>query len=205
MTPGLTRKDATVELTRETVGNQTDTGPPLSSIAMSAGGRYLAVTTVRTHFALPALQLVGEPRPVPGPRELYVVDLQDRTLERVTHSAYRRRHQRRGARRPDDLSGWRAHCLLLVCQQPLLWRRQPALRRIRGDPAARTRRGPAGSRLRRRWPGATIEFDRGGPQIGVQARSRPGGEILLLVSVPAAGGVKAVARARAGEPRKPAP
>ncbi len=49
---------------------------------------------------------------------------------------------------------------------------------------------------------STIESDRGGPQIGIRARSMSGGAIVLTISVPAAGGVKAVAKARAGKPRK---
>ncbi len=49
---------------------------------------------------------------------------------------------------------------------------------------------------------STIESSRGGPQITVRARSRPGGVVELTVSVPAAGGVRAVAKGRAGEPRR---
>ncbi len=51
-------------------------------------------------------------------------------------------------------------------------------------------------------PDATIERGPEGPRIGVRARSRPGGVVVLAVSVPAAGGVKAVAKARAGSPRR---
>ena len=51
-------------------------------------------------------------------------------------------------------------------------------------------------------PDARLEFSSGGPQIGVRAKSASGGRVLLTVSVPAAGGVSAVARARAGVPRK---
>jgi hypothetical protein len=47
-----------------------------------------------------------------------------------------------------------------------------------------------------------IETHRRGPRIFARARSRPGGAILLVVAVPGAGGVKAVARGRAGRPRK---
>ncbi len=67
MHPGLTRKAATIELTRDTVDGDTAANSPLSSVAMSPGGRYLVITTVRTRFALPALKLLGEPRAGPGP------------------------------------------------------------------------------------------------------------------------------------------
>src|SRR5262249_22290623 len=86
MSPGLTRKQSTVELTRDNPSSDIATSSPLTSLAMSSNGRYLAITTARTRFTLPALQLVGTTRAVPGPPELYVVDLQTHTVERVTHS-----------------------------------------------------------------------------------------------------------------------
>jgi hypothetical protein len=202
MTPGLSRKGATVELTRDTVGGDPATSPPLGSVAMSSAGRYLAIATVRTSFALPALQLLGTPRPVPGPRELYVVDLQDRTLERVTHSFTG------GDIDADVLNGVTlsadAERVAFVSFAGNLFfgdanKRTDAFVATRlpdPDPVP-PEGGPGGE-----GPDATIEVDRGGPQIGVRAKSRPGGEILLTVSVPAAGGVKAVAKAGVGEPRK---
>ncbi len=58
--------------------------------------------------------------------------------------------------------------------------------------------GPAAS-----GPDGTIEVDGGGPRIAVRATAKAGGVIELTVSVPAAGGVKAVAKGRAGAPAKP--
>jgi len=203
MTPGLTRKQSTVELTRETVGNQTDTGPPLSSVAMSADGRYLAITTVRTRFALSALQLLGDPRSVPGPRELYVVDLQDRTLERVTHA----------------LSGGDINASVLDGPTISADGGRVAFASFasnlffgdanqRADAFVATREpepegGPEEEGRGKEGGGSILEIDPGGPQIGVRARSQPGGKVLLTVSVPAAGGVKAVAKGQVGKPRKP--
>ncbi len=84
--PGVTRKQGTVELTRDTLDNNTATAQPVSSVSISPDGRYLLITCARTKFAFPALKQLGDPRPVPGPREAYVVDLEARTLERVVHS-----------------------------------------------------------------------------------------------------------------------
>jgi Tol biopolymer transport system component len=84
MSPGLSRKQATVELTRE--GNGEAEGAQLESAAMSADGRYVAVTSARTRFVLPALAQVGSPRAIVDAAELYVVDLATRTVERVTRS-----------------------------------------------------------------------------------------------------------------------
>lgn len=201
MTPGLTRKDSTVELTRETVGNQTDTGPPLSSVAISASGRYLAITTIRTRFVLPALQLLGEPRPVPGPRELYVVDLQERTLERVTRS----------------LAGGDIDASVLDGPTISADGSRIAFASFAGNLFHGDANQRADAFVATRLPdvgagepaldltggaGSTVEVDREGPRIGVRARPRPDGTVVLSVSVPAAGGVKAVARGRAGSPPK---
>jgi hypothetical protein len=201
MRAGLSRKQATVELTRDTRIADLAAGPPLSSVAMSAGGRFLAITTVRTEFALPALQLLGDPRPVPGPRELYVVDLQARTLDRVAR-AYWGGDIDASVQNDATISadGTRVAFASLAgnlffgdanqLSDAFVAERQPD--QGAGPPPAL--HGPGGA-------DATFEFG-GGPQIGVRARSKAGGVIVLTVSVPAAGGVKAVARASAGTPRR---
>lgn len=201
MRPGLTRKTSTVELTRDTVGGDPTTSPPIDSVAMSEGGRYLAVTTVRTKFALPALQLLGEPRPVPGPRELYVVDLRDRTLERVTRS-YLGGDIDADVQNGVTLSADGSRLAFTAFAGDLFFgdanqstdafvvTRQPDLA---GGQVGAGLGGPGAS---------TIEVDRGRRQIGIRVRSKGAGVIVLTISVPAAGGVKAVAEARAGNPRK---
>lgn len=200
MRPGRSRKDSTIELTRDTVGDPTSS-PPIDSIAMAAGGRYLALTTIRTKFALPALQLLGEPRAVPTVRELYLVDLQARTLERVTRSLTG------GDIDADVLNG-----IAVSADGARLAFASFAGNLFFGDANGSTdafvvtRRpdppaGPPSGNLA--GAGATtIEVDRGGPQIRVRAKALRGGVVILTVSVPAAGGVKAVAKARAGAPRK---
>jgi Tol biopolymer transport system component len=202
MTPGLSRKDATVELTRDTVGSDPATSPALNGIAISSSGRYVALTSGRTRFALPALQFLGSPRAVPGPRELYVADLQERTLERVTHSTS-----------GGDIDGDVLNGVSISADGARVAFTSFAGNLFFGDANQRvdafvaTRRpdpegGPPETGPGDDGPAGTIEVDGGGPQIGVRAQSKAGGEIVLTVSVPAAGGVKAVARARAGEPRK---
>jgi len=202
MTPGLTRKGATVELTRDPPTNDPAASPPLSSIAMAADGRHVAVTTVRTSFTLPALQLLGSPRAVPGVQELYVVDLVDRTLERVAHSTADGDIEGDVKEGP-TISADGNRIAFTAFAGDLFFgdanQRADAFVATQGpDPAAQPSQGRLGSG----GPAGTIEIDRGGPQIGVRARSRAGGRIELIVSVPAAGGVKAVARAQAGSPRE---
>lgn len=202
MRPGLTRKGATVELTRDTLDTNIATASPLSGVAISPDGRFLAITSVRTRFVLPALQLLGEPRAVPGPQELYVVDLDSRTLERVTRS-YLGGDTDAGVAEGATISAGGDRIAFTSFAGNLLFgdanqradafvaTRQPDL----GGGGAQNGSGAGG-------PASTIEEDRGGPQIGVRARSLARGVVVLTVSVPAAGGVKAVAKAAAGEPRK---
>jgi hypothetical protein len=202
MRPGLSRKESTVELTRDTVGGDPATSPPLDGIAMSSSGRYVAVTTVRTRFALSALELLGDPRQVPGPRELYVVDLQDRTVERVTHS------RAGGDVDADVLNG-----ATISADGSRLAFASFAGNLFYGDANQRTdafvatrRPDPEGGEPevgpKSGGSAGTVEIDGGAPRIAARARSAPGGLVSLTVSVPAAGGVKALARARVGTPRK---
>lgn len=85
MTPGLSRKVATVELTREGAG-LIAVNAPLDALAMSRDGRFAVIATLRTTFTLPALRQLTAPRPDTLARELYLVDLQDRTIQRVLSS-----------------------------------------------------------------------------------------------------------------------
>ena len=56
MSGGVSRKAGTVELTREgLVGS--DSGAGIEGLDLSADGRWLAITTLRTTFTLPALTL----------------------------------------------------------------------------------------------------------------------------------------------------
>jgi hypothetical protein len=202
MTPGLTRKAATVELTRDTLDTNIATASPLSGVAISPDGRYLAITSARTRFVLPALQLLGEPRAVPGPQELYVADLQSRTLERVTHS-YSGGDTDAGVMEGATIAIGGGRIAFASFAGNLLF----GDANQRPDAFVATRQPDPGTAPREQAPGAggaaaRIEEDRGGPQIGVRAKPGAGGTVVLTVSVPAAGGVKAVARARAGVPRR---
>jgi Tol biopolymer transport system component len=200
MDSGLTRKAATVELTRDTGGTDAATASPLGSVAISRDGQHLALTTVRTKFVLPALEQVDEPRQVPGPRELYAVDLGAGTIERVTRS-YSEGDIGADVLNGPTLSADGSRIAFAAFASNLFY----------GD-ANQTTDAFVAERLPEEPPGAlpvapgaglesSIEEDRG-PSIRVRARARPGGVVVLTVSVPAAGGLKALAKAAAGEPRK---
>ncbi len=197
---GISRKAGTAELTRDAPGDPA-TSPLLSGVAISADGRYIAVVTARTRYTLPALQLLGEPRPIPNRRDLYVVDLAERTIERATRSPA-------GEEIDGDVlndvsvaaDGGRIAFVSLAGN--LFFgdaNQRPDAFVVSRAPAAAAE--PPPSRLGQDGA-STIESSHGGPRISVRARSRPGGVVELLVSVPAAGGVRALARGRAGEPPK---
>lgn len=85
MSPGVSRKAGTLELTREALGS-IGANEPVEGVAISADGRWVALTTFRRTFSLPALRATGAPRGDGSARELYLVDLSDRTIERVLRS-----------------------------------------------------------------------------------------------------------------------
>lgn len=82
MTSGVSRKVGTTELTREGLSGP-DTGAAIEGVDISADGRWLAFTTSRTTFVLPALTLTTPVRAQPQIRDLYLVDLAARTVERA--------------------------------------------------------------------------------------------------------------------------
>jgi len=201
MDPGLTRKQATVELTRDTTGGDQATSAPLGSVAISPDGRYLAVTTVRTTFTLPALDLLGDPRAIAGPRELYVADLEEETIERVTRS-FGGGDIDAAVQNGVTLSANGERVAFVSFAGNLFFgdaNQRPDAFVAERQPEQGT--APPPPLLGALGPAATIETS-GGPLVGARARSRRNGVVVLLVSVPAAGGVRAVAKARAGEPRK---
>ncbi len=202
MRPGISRKQGTVELTRDAFSGDLATNLPLSSVAMSPGGRYLALTTGRTQFALPALQLVGTPRAVPGPQELYVVDLQSRTIERATHSIA-----------GGDVNGGAQDGVTISADGSRLAFSSFASNLFNGDA---NQRADAFVVTRLPEPAAegpppggsdggesSVKVDRAGPRVIVRAKTKKGGVVVLTISVPAAGAIQAVATARAGKPPKP--
>jgi len=199
MAAGLTRKVATSELTREG-GGATAESAPIESIGISGDGRYVALVTARTKFTLPALAQVGEPRPIPDAQEVYVVDLETRSLERATRS-YDEGDINSAVVAEPSLSSDGSRIAFVSFASNLLF----GDANQRSDAFVVSRQPDPGSELPPAPPGAgaesTIEAS-GGPQISVRARSRGGGVVDLLVSVPGAGGVRAVAKGRAGEPSR---
>jgi Tol biopolymer transport system component len=196
MTPGRTRKETTVELTRDPATPDPAASPPISSLAMSSGGRYLAMATARTSFALPALRLITNPRTVPGVRELYVVDLQRREIDRVTRSTS-----------GGDINSDVQNGLTITGDGDRVAFTSFAGNLFFGDA---NQRADAFVATREEDPGtggAPPDDDPPPPpeepRLTVAAEPGRRGLVTLTIGVPAAGGVKAELTARAGRPRKP--
>jgi hypothetical protein len=199
MSPGLSRKQSTVELTREGGPGTAESGP-IESLAMSADGRRIAVVTARTKFTLPALTQVGVQRTVPEAQDVYVVDVGARTVERATRS-YQGADTNSAVVAEPTLSGDGSRVAFVSFASNLFFgdanqRSDAFVIEQQPDPGAGLPEGGLGGE----GPPTTIETEPGGPRISVRAKARPGGVVELTVSVPAAGGVKAVVRGRAGSP-----
>jgi Tol biopolymer transport system component len=97
MEEGLGRRQAVRQLTREvpinafegSAGINSEKNIPLDGhvfdLAISADGRRVAFATARQRFPLAPPNLIGSPPSTVGAVELYLVDLEGETLERVTH------------------------------------------------------------------------------------------------------------------------
>ncbi len=201
MHPGLTRKEANVEFTRASASQDAATSSPISGLAMAPDGRHLAITTARTVFSIAALTPLQPSRTVAGTRELYAIDLQDRTIDRVARSYV-----------GDDINGdvqtaatisdggeriaftsfagnlffgdanQRADAFIATRQQ------DPE---VPPPPAC----GPAHPELCPPPP------DTDEQRLVVRTEPGRGGRIKVRVQVPAAGGLSVLAKGRAGKPR----
>jgi Tol biopolymer transport system component len=199
MDAGLSRKQATTELTRDVGNGGAALSSPITSATISADGRYVALTSSRTQFTLPTLQLVGAPRAVPGPHELYLIDLEQHTIERAAHSVA-----------GEDVDGEILDGLSVSADASRIAFTSFAGNLFRGDanqradafvvtrelePVAQGEAGVGGSGV------SSIETI-GRRHISARLRSMRNGVAVLGVTVPAAGRVDAVAKGAvgAGEP-----
>jgi hypothetical protein len=83
MSPGVSRKAGSRELTREGSGDSRASSA-IDSVVMAADGKHLAIGTARASFVLPGLNTVGTFRDSSTQRDVAVVDLAKNTIERAT-------------------------------------------------------------------------------------------------------------------------
>jgi hypothetical protein len=203
MTPTLTRKQSTVELTREGLLTDQSTSAPIESVTMSTDGRRLAVTSSRIGFVLPALSYTGSARVAPTARELYVIDLPSRTVERVTR-AFTGGDTNADVLNDATLSADGERVAFVSFAGNLFFgdgfpHPDAFWTERRPEPAPG---GGGGGSSTGRGPGTVIvEEDPSGPDLGVRVRRGRKGRLTLRVRVPAPGTISAAARARVGRPR----
>jgi len=200
MNPGLSRKEATTELTRDAVNGDPSLSAPITSLTISPGADFLAITSSRTQFTLPVLQLVGEPRSVPGPHELYLIDLPQHTIERAAHSTT-----------GGDIDGEILDGVTISSDASRIAFGAFAGNLFNGDANQRadafvvTREAepsPEGSTQSSGEGLSSVEELGRGPRISARVRSSRGGVALLTVSVPGAGSLEAVATAPSGHGKR---
>ena len=189
MSPGVSRKSGTVELTRD-VGAGSATNAPIDGVALSADGRWLLFTSFRTTFGFGGLTLTSAPRPAALARELYLVDLVDaRDRARVVrvHGGRRRRVSRRVSRAERRR---RAVRVPLGVHEPLLRRREQPPGRVRRRPARRAaaRAGPPDAPGAQQDEAPVPDPEEPPPgRLTVRTSSRAGGTLRFIVRAPSSG------------------
>jgi Tol biopolymer transport system component len=83
MRPGISRKQGTRELTLAANSGNPGSTPSIESLAFSSDGSTIAFTTSRNDYVLPEPQPIGAFRPLPTANDLYVIHLDENTLERA--------------------------------------------------------------------------------------------------------------------------
>jgi Tol biopolymer transport system component len=83
MSPGVTRKAGTSELTLAVNGAEGNGNASITSLALSSDGTHIAFVSQRNSFVLPEPEPVGSFSATGKQNELYVVDLATNTLERA--------------------------------------------------------------------------------------------------------------------------
>ena len=198
MHPGVSRKAGTLEITRE--GNQANQAASASvqDIAISPDGRWLVLATERTQFVLPALAFLGAVRPQPDARELYLADLEARTLERVLRAAGGA--DVRGHSRAPAVSNEARKIAFLSDSADLFFgdanERTDAFVVTREDapPAEQPPPPPAESPPPEQLPDESAEPAR--RRLKVSVRRAPAGRVRLLVTAAAAGRLTVAVRGR---------
>ncbi|MEJ7786147.1 MAG: hypothetical protein WKF96_15180 [Solirubrobacteraceae bacterium] len=206
MSPGITRKQGTRQLTADTAGAQGRANPEIESVAMNAQGTRLAFVSARSAFILPRPVFQGLGRNEPGPVELFTLDIAADTIERVVFAPGGGDAGAAIQLNP-TLSGdgrliaftTRAANLLSGDANELA---DAFVARFR--PPAAGGGAPAG--LNRRPPSLLADAV-AEPELTVRASRRKDGAVLLRVRSPAAGRLEAIAttRARPKPPRRKAP
>jgi hypothetical protein len=193
MTPGVTRKAGTSELTLAANGAQGDGSASITSVAISADGTHIAFVSQRNAFVLPEPAPVGTFSEEGKQSELYVIDLSTDTLERAVVGL-------EGA----ELNGSILANPTIGADGSTVAFASAASNLVSGDANqvpdafAATLQASAGTAAE----AADVNALQGGfsltgiasPELGLSVRKAPGGGLILLVETPGAGKLTAQAQ-----------
>ncbi|MGH2938341.1 MAG: TolB family protein [Solirubrobacterales bacterium] len=214
MAPGLSRRQATRQLTQQIVVNPTEQAKsvnvepfvPLNGhifdLAISPNGDRIAFATARQRFPLAPPYLVTQPPSALGLVELYLLDLEGETITRLTHGDGGLEEASLGGRNQTAVGGAGADSPSLSEDGELIAFASTASNLVGGDGNDAgdvfTVADPRSSRI----PGAaTISPPpaatkaKPGKRMRLSAFSLPNGNVRLVAVVPAAGGLRASAGA----------
>jgi len=199
MSPGVSRKSGSRELTRE--GQDATANGQVESATLSPDGRRLALTTTRSKFVLGAPRPIGTFRAFADVRDLYLIDLPANTIERASR-AYTGGDDSGDASSP-TLSGDGSSIAFASTAGDLFFgdanERSDVFAVFRGPepPGGGLPDAPPPSATEDD-PGAQVDLgtDAAAPFLRVSPRRQKDGRVVLVVNVPAAGALDAVARAR---------
>lgn len=196
MRPGVSRKAGTRVITAGTTALNPRANGDVESVALSGDGRRLLLVAARRQFLPPAPPLVGEPRTSEGGSELYLVDLAAGQTRRVLWTPS-----------GGDVDGSVDANAALSANGRVAAFTSSATNLIPGDanevsdafavldtPDAANGRPPTGAG---NDPIDDTIGNGGGDGFGVRISGRRDGSLLLRVRVPKAGGIAAIATARA--------
>jgi len=201
MSPGLTRVQALRRLTAIAAGSSTATGrvEPIEDVGVSPSGTQIAFSSRRTVFPLGSPAYVSPPAAASGlnegPQELYDVDLANDTLTRVTQGfAGQPTEQPSSAASTNAAPSFGGGENLLAFASSadnLVFGDGNAAADVFIAPRKRFQDESAAQYISPPPPGPAIE-----PEwvLGVRARSKRDGSVLLEVSVPGPGQLSATAR-----------
>lgn len=198
------RKAGTVELTREGAAGDQSASSPIDQLVGSPGGGHVAIVTRRTQFLLPALTFVGARRAFPDARDLYVIDLNARTIERALRGLG-------GADIDGDVAGvpsiadGAGRVAFASAASNLFFGDANGVPDV-FDATRQAEPGPEPPPAEGSGPAADPpqEFlsSPPRPRLRVSARSLPDGAVQLTVRVPGSGRVRADVAGRVGKPKR---
>jgi Tol biopolymer transport system component len=205
MSPGISRKAGSRELTRDSVlSSDVAANGQVSTAVLSGDGRHVAIATNRTQFLVPGLASIGTFRRLPDHSDIYVIDLNNNTIERGS----------RGFNGADSNGDATPGSLSVTPDGGKVAFASDASNLFFGDAngtadmfvisrqAEPAQTGPPEEKAFEEPPLPDLTPPELPPELAVRAKSLPKGVVQLIVTVPEPGEVDAVEKAAAKSPAK---